>query len=80
MPPMEMHFVDRIYRQTGIALTVIDGEQEGALTLTGVIAGLDCQPDNLMVFDVGGGSTEYTLSQYRQRRYLSGACPWVWFV
>jgi exopolyphosphatase/guanosine-5'-triphosphate,3'-diphosphate pyrophosphatase len=55
-------FIEQIYRQTGIALTVIDGEREGILTLTGVIAGLDCQPDHLMVFDVGGGSTEYTLS------------------
>lgn len=55
-------FVDLIYRQTGIALSVIDGEQEGALTLSGVIAGLDCRHDNLMVFDVGGGSTEFTLA------------------
>lgn len=57
------HFIDLIRRQTGIALTVIDGGQEGALTLAGVVAGLDCRPDSLMVFDVGGGSTEYTLSQ-----------------
>jgi exopolyphosphatase / guanosine-5'-triphosphate,3'-diphosphate pyrophosphatase len=58
-----MDFVERIFRQTGIALSVIDGEQEGALTLAGVSAGLDCRPDNLMVFDVGGGSTEYSLVQ-----------------
>jgi exopolyphosphatase/guanosine-5'-triphosphate,3'-diphosphate pyrophosphatase len=45
-------FVERIFRQTGIALSVIDGGQEGFLTLAGVIAGLDCRPDNLMVFDV----------------------------
>lgn len=56
-------FVALVHRQTGIALTVLDGEQEGALTLTGVTAGLDCRHDNLMVFDVGGGSTEYTLSR-----------------
>ena len=55
-------FVERIFHQTGIALNVIAGEREGALTLAGVIAGLDCRPDNLMVFDVGGGSTEYTLA------------------
>jgi exopolyphosphatase/guanosine-5'-triphosphate,3'-diphosphate pyrophosphatase len=55
-------FVELIHRQTGIELKVIDGEREGALTLAGVIAGLDCRPDNLMVFDVGGGSTEYTLT------------------
>jgi len=55
-------FVDRIHRRTGIELTIIDGRQEGALTLAGVVAGLDIQHDRLMVFDVGGGSTEYTLA------------------
>lgn len=55
-------FIEAMQRQTGITLKVIDGEREGALTLAGVIAGLDCQHDCLMVFDVGGGSTEYTLA------------------
>ena len=55
-------FIASIAQQTGIHLTVIDGVQEGALTLAGVMAGLDCVHDNLMVFDVGGGSTEYTLA------------------
>lgn len=64
------HFVDLVYRQTGIALTLIDGEQEGALTLAGVLAGLDCRPDSLMVFDVGGGSTEYTLAQTGRAAFI----------
>lgn len=55
-------FIEAMRCQTGITLNIIDGEQEGALTLAGVIAGLDRQHDNLMVFDVGGGSTEYTLA------------------
>lgn len=63
-------FVDLILRRTGICLTVIDGEQEGALTLTGVVAGLDCRPDDLMVFDVGGGSTEYTRAQTGQATFI----------
>ena len=63
-------FIDLIRRQTGIELTVIDGEQEGALTLIGVIAGLDCSPDKLMVFDVGGGSTEYTLAQTGKAAFI----------
>ena len=63
-------FVDLIYRQTGIALKVIDGEQEGALTLTGVIAGLDCRHGSLMVFDVGGGSTEYTLAHTGKMAFI----------
>jgi exopolyphosphatase/guanosine-5'-triphosphate,3'-diphosphate pyrophosphatase len=63
-------FVDLIYRQTGIALAVIDGQQEGALTLAGVRAGLDCRPDSLMVFDVGGGSTEYTLAHTGEEAFI----------
>jgi exopolyphosphatase/guanosine-5'-triphosphate,3'-diphosphate pyrophosphatase len=55
-------FVDCVFHQTGIKLIVIDGEMEGALTLSGVIAGLNAPHELLMVFDVGGGSTEYTLA------------------
>jgi len=47
----------------GIDLEVISGETEGRLTLLGVNSGLDVVPDTLLVFDVGGGSTEYTLSR-----------------
>jgi len=65
-----MEFVEEIFRRTGIALRVIDGEQEGALTLAGVIAGLDCRPDSLMVFDVGGGSTEYTLAHDNRAEFI----------
>ena len=63
-------FVELIFRLTGIGLSVINGEQEGALTLAGVSAGLDCRPDNLMVFDVGGGSTEYTLVQAGKAAFI----------
>ncbi|KAF0218516.1 MAG: exopolyphosphatase / guanosine-5'-triphosphate 3'-diphosphate [Geobacteraceae bacterium] len=56
-------FCHEIFLKTGIRLDVIDGRKEGHLTLRGVLAGLDERPKNLMVFDVGGGSTEYTLTQ-----------------
>lgn len=55
-------FIASACRRTGISLRVVDGEQEGNLTLAGVTAGIDARPKNLMVFDVGGGSTEYILS------------------
>jgi exopolyphosphatase/guanosine-5'-triphosphate,3'-diphosphate pyrophosphatase len=63
-------FVNQVFHQTGITLRVIDGEREGTLTLAGVIAGLDCRHDNLMVFDVGGGSTEYTLAQTGKAAFI----------
>lgn len=48
---------------SGIELEVISGEEEGRLTLSGVISGLDVVPDSMLVFDVGGGSTEYTAAK-----------------
>lgn len=55
-------FCSEVLNSTGIVLDVIDGDEEGHLTLRGVLAGIDERPASLFVFDVGGGSTEYTLS------------------
>jgi exopolyphosphatase/guanosine-5'-triphosphate,3'-diphosphate pyrophosphatase len=55
-------FCREVFENTGISLDVIDGDTEGLLTLKGVLAGLDSVPEHLLVFDVGGGSTEYTLA------------------
>ena len=55
-------FCDRVLAETGIALEVIDGTEEAVLTLRGVAAILDDKSGDLAVFDVGGGSTEYTLA------------------
>lgn len=55
-------FCERVFRETGIKLEVIDGEKEALFTLRGVLAGIDDKTGDFLVFDVGGGSTEYTLS------------------
>lgn len=60
-------FVEQMALETGIRLGVIDGLTEGRVTLSGVLAGLDQQPEQVLMFDVGGGSTEYTVAR--------GACP-----
>jgi len=60
-------FVDQMALETGIRLGVIDGLTEGRVTLAGVLAGLDQEPEQILMFDVGGGSTEYTVAR--------GACP-----
>lgn len=59
-------FCEEVLAETGIKLEVIDGDTEGLLTLRGVQAGLDEHPDTLLVFDVGGGSTEYTIANSSQ--------------
>lgn len=56
-------FVAAMEQQTGIRLAVIDGITEGRITLAGVRAGLDEDPHQMVLFDVGGGSTEYTLTR-----------------
>lgn len=55
-------FCERVFHETGIKLEVIDGEKEALFTLRGVLAGIDDKTGDFLVFDVGGGSTEYTLS------------------
>jgi exopolyphosphatase/guanosine-5'-triphosphate,3'-diphosphate pyrophosphatase len=55
-------FVNEVLQETGISLEVIDGHDEGLLTLHGIFSGLPGR-GNSLVFDIGGGSTEYTLAQ-----------------
>jgi exopolyphosphatase/guanosine-5'-triphosphate,3'-diphosphate pyrophosphatase len=57
-------FVDKVFADTGINLVVIDGNTEARLTLRGVLSGLDTEHDKLVVLDVGGGSTEFTVSSH----------------
>jgi exopolyphosphatase/guanosine-5'-triphosphate,3'-diphosphate pyrophosphatase len=52
-------FVKQVQRETGIVLATIDGNIEAALTIKGIKAGLDQQAEQMLMFDVGGGSTEY---------------------
>lgn len=58
-------FVERVFRETGIALVVIDGDLEAKLTLNGVLSVIDSDCDTLVVLDVGGGSTEFTVSAHK---------------
>lgn len=51
-------FVERVRRETGIELEVIDQEEEASLALYGCAPLLDPDVSNALVFDIGGGSTE----------------------
>jgi len=56
-------FCHEVKTASGIELEIISGEEEGSLTLLGVRSGLDTTTQTMLVFDIGGGSTEYTVSQ-----------------
>jgi exopolyphosphatase/guanosine-5'-triphosphate,3'-diphosphate pyrophosphatase len=56
-------FAARRERATGERVTIVSGSEEAALTLAGVLAGLDARDGEALVFDIGGGSTEYILAR-----------------
>jgi exopolyphosphatase/guanosine-5'-triphosphate,3'-diphosphate pyrophosphatase len=52
--------LDAIRARTGIAIEVISGEEEGRLAYLAVKEGLGLPAGSLVVFDTGGGSTQFT--------------------
>ena len=58
-------FLDRVKRETGVEVEVIDGEEEARRTFLGIRSGL---PDvrDILGLDIGGGSTEFIASRQGQ--------------
>ena len=52
-------FAAALERATGETVTIISGEREAALTLAGVLGGVGDVAGDTVIFDIGGGSTEY---------------------
>jgi len=55
-------FLDRVRRETGLAVELIDGAREAELTWRGVTAALPGLPEPVAIIDIGGGSTEIIVS------------------
>jgi len=56
-------FIDEILTKTGLVVDVISGELEASLSLKGVLSQLDNAEKPALVFDIGGGSTEYIVAE-----------------
>lgn len=56
-------FLERLRQAAGKPVWVVPGEDEGRLTLLGVLHGLPALSGSLLVFDIGGGSTEFILAR-----------------
>ncbi len=54
-------FVERVYRETGIALDIIPPEEEARLAMLGCHRLLEPGDGPAIIFDIGGGSTELVL-------------------
>jgi exopolyphosphatase/guanosine-5'-triphosphate,3'-diphosphate pyrophosphatase len=55
--------VAAIRARTGLAVEVISGEEEGRLAYLAVRAGLGATEGSLVVFDTGGGSSQFTFGR-----------------
>jgi exopolyphosphatase/guanosine-5'-triphosphate,3'-diphosphate pyrophosphatase len=52
-------FLNKVFEHTGIQARVLSGEEEARLTAKGVLHALENQGSVPMIFDLGGGSTEF---------------------
>jgi exopolyphosphatase/guanosine-5'-triphosphate,3'-diphosphate pyrophosphatase len=65
-------FLDRVHRETGLRIEVIPWEEEARLTLEGVYWKLPEENIATLTFDIGGGSTEFILSEGRRITATAG--------
>jgi len=56
-------FLAQVHSSSGRQVRVISGEEEARLTLLGVTDGLPDLRGDFLLFDIGGGSTEFVLSR-----------------
>jgi len=64
-------FLDIVRREVGIDIKIISPEEEAFLTLEGIKAGLTFKAENIIAFDIGGGSTEIIVADGEKRSFLS---------
>lgn len=65
-------FIEKVFKETGITIEVISGEEEANFTLKGLLgsfSGTNLLKKTLFIVDIGGGSTEWIL--YRDERAIS---------
>lgn len=71
--------IDRVRRETGIVLDVIDPQEEARLAVLGCHSVLEDGDGPALIFDIGGGSTELMLIGNHQGRVLIDdwvSIPW----
>ena len=59
-------FIDKVKKMTGLEIKIISGEQEADYISRGIFANLKLPEQRMALVDIGGGSTEITLSQGTQ--------------
>ena len=62
-------FVHSIRQELDIDVEIISGDEEARLSAHGVREALHPRPPSCLIFDIGGGSTEFILLEGDQRRF-----------
>ncbi len=73
------HFVERVHRETGIALEIIAPQEEARLAVLGCHKLLEPGDGPALIFDIGGGSTELVLveqGEHAPRIRAWWSAPW----
>ena len=55
-------FLARVERERGFRTRLLDGDEEAAATVAGVLIGRNAPPGRVAIVDVGGGSTEVSIA------------------
>ncbi|MDX1974287.1 MAG: Ppx/GppA phosphatase family protein [Rickettsiales bacterium] len=74
------HFIDRVCRETGIAIDIISTEEEARLAFMGCSSLLADESKRAVVFDIGGGSTELMwidVEQVREGAHAHTITDWL---
>jgi exopolyphosphatase/guanosine-5'-triphosphate,3'-diphosphate pyrophosphatase len=58
-----LDFTTEVKRTTGIEIEIIDGLEEARLIMQGVAQAMELPKEPVLVVDIGGGSTEFIISQ-----------------
>ncbi|MEO0826378.1 MAG: Ppx/GppA phosphatase family protein [Cyanobacteria bacterium J06642_9] len=64
-------FLERVERETGLAINLISGTEEARRIYLGVLSGMELHGQPHTIIDIGGGSTELILGTGQPHRFLS---------
>jgi exopolyphosphatase/guanosine-5'-triphosphate,3'-diphosphate pyrophosphatase len=62
-------FLARVHKETGLDIKIVDQETEAKLAVSGCASLIDLSCDYVLVFDIGGGSSELIWLDLTQRRH-----------
>jgi exopolyphosphatase/guanosine-5'-triphosphate,3'-diphosphate pyrophosphatase len=74
------HFLDRVRAETGLDLEIVDRQTEARLAVSGCSSLVGRDTDSVVLFDIGGGSSEIALvdvSDRRSRRLADHIVAWT---